>query len=149
MTPSQSLEAVTQFFQRRGLDIRQAPLKDFVSCLLDFYEHVEFSNLAPDGGDMLLFHFGTYDWGAGTHFEFGITRQFITVDEQDDDAFSQLDCSFLYRPTPALTAVGEGEKWCSTRAELGSFQTFIAASNAYAAIAGEPVIDRRLVWSLV
>ncbi|WP_147385607.1 hypothetical protein [Oleomonas cavernae] len=149
MAPSQSLEAVTQFFQHQGLDIRQAPLKDFVSCLLGFYERVEFSNLAPDGGDMLLLQFGTYDWGAGTHFEFDITRQFITADEQDDDAISQLNCSLLYRPTPALMAVGEGDKWCSTRAELGTFQAFIEASSAYAAIIGEPVFDRRLAWSLV
>jgi hypothetical protein len=35
---------------------------------------------------MLLFQFGTYDWGFGENFKFDLTRQFIVADKQDDDA---------------------------------------------------------------
>ncbi|MCL1971600.1 MAG: hypothetical protein FWG57_01250 [Endomicrobia bacterium] len=33
--------------------------------------------------DMLLFQYGTYDWGSGENFEFNITRQFIFADADE------------------------------------------------------------------
>jgi len=55
MTPSRALESMLSFYG----DIR-----------------ADECDVAGDG-DMLLFQWGTYDWGDGDHFEFDITRQFV------------------------------------------------------------------------
>lgn len=38
-----------------------------------------------EDGDMLLYQWGTYDWGAGRWFEINITRQFIPSDGAEDE----------------------------------------------------------------
>ena len=45
--------------------------------------------------DMLLFQYGTYDWGKGDFFEFNITRQFM---EADEDEPYQLSMTLYFDP---------------------------------------------------
>lgn len=82
--------------------------------------------------DMLLYQWGTYDWGAGKHFELNITRQFIEAELEDDDAISQLSLSYLYKPTAELEALGASNCW-----EDGStnFRQFIFESASFIAVA--------------
>jgi hypothetical protein len=53
------------------------------------------TNIHPD--DMLLFQYGTYDWGGelGEHFKFDITRQFS---KKNFDMF-QLSLTLIFEPT--------------------------------------------------
>ena len=54
--------------------------------MLRFYGDESVAGCRDDGaGDMLLYQWGTYDWGAGESFEFDITRQLIFADDEDDD----------------------------------------------------------------
>ena len=56
-----------------------------VAIMLAFYRDQRASDCSIDSdGDMLLFQFGTHDWGDGESFEFDLTRQFII--DGDDDA---------------------------------------------------------------
>ena len=43
-----------------------------------------------EDGDMLLFQWGTYNWGDSTHFELNITRQLMPGGEDGDGGFRQV-----------------------------------------------------------
>ncbi|HZS24691.1 MAG TPA: hypothetical protein VFA30_06840 [Gaiellaceae bacterium] len=68
----------------------------------------------PDGGDMVLFQWGVYDWydGNGERFEIDFTRQFSILTRRGDyDHMEQLHCTFQYEPTEELRALGAGDEW--------------------------------------
>jgi hypothetical protein len=150
MEPSASASALRQFFMRRGLDFEAAPLSDMLETALAFYTMVPAAGLTADGDpDMLLFQFGTYDWGAGEFFEFDITRQFIEADGEGDDAFSQLRCTFLYEPTAELKGLGAANRWCHARGEVPEFRLFIVSTQAYQAALPLIPVRRAIEWSYV
>ena len=88
---------------------------------------------------MLLYQWGTFDWGKGRFFNFDMTRQFNIADADDDDGLFQLHMSFLYRPTDALISLGSGDRWCWTPDELPEFRDFVLSSPAYQAVARQKV----------
>lgn len=139
MTPKSAkkdLESLIQQTCRSAADLMPA---EGVRLMLDFYRDVR-----PDGckdlgknGDMLLVQWGTYDWGQGPSFQFDITRQFIVdfaVNEDDDDAISQLSLRFHFPPSTQLYAIKSSNRWCHTPDELESFEAFIVSNEAYQAV---------------
>ena len=108
------------------------------SSLLDFYrdERVEDCRIEDDG-DMLLYQWGTYDWGQGRWFDLSITRQFIPEGGEDDEIF-QLLVSAKYSPTPDLDSLGSGNRWCGSPDELSQFDEFVSASAALKKLADQP-----------
>lgn len=150
MPPSDSAPALQRFLAEHRIDIGIATLAEFVGALVDFYQKVAFSGLAPIAeADMLLFQFGIYDWGHGEYFEFDITRQFIVDDEEDDDAISQLHCTARYEPSVLLRAVGRGDRWCKSRDGLAEFKSHIEASPAYLAALPLSAKGTQITWGPV
>jgi len=150
MIPSESASALRQFLAGRGIDAKTAKLDQIVEAALDFYVAAPASDLALDGdADMLLFQFGVYDWGKGEHFEFDITRQFIIAGAEGDDAISQLHCTTYYEPTAVLRAIGRGNRWCASRADLPEFRRFVLATGAYVAVLPLPAKERLIEWEPV
>lgn len=98
---------------------------------------------------MLLFQWGTYDWGNGSHFEVNLTRQFIEPEGEGDDAISQLSLTFKFRETPALTEVGEGNLWCKDHGQLNNFMEFINSSTALTAAENHDVVAIEIQHSYV
>ena len=98
--------------------------------MLGFYrdERVEESLLDADG-DMLLYQWGTYNWGNGGSFELDITRQVIVGDGEDEDIF-QLSLTFKFQPAETLRHLGQGDHWCRSSEELEEFQALISDSPA-------------------
>ncbi len=96
--------------------------------MLAFYaeERVEGCSLDEDG-DMLLYQWGTNDWGEGEAFEFNITRQFINA----KDEVSQLSLTYRFAVSKGTRAVGAGIKWCESPDELEKFRRFVSDSKAY------------------
>ncbi|HEY1011770.1 MAG TPA: hypothetical protein VGE07_03640 [Herpetosiphonaceae bacterium] len=100
--------------------------------------------------DMLLFQWGTYDWGAGPHFEASITRQLIPDPSPEelaaeiwDSAIFQLAVKHTYAPNPALDAVGRGSFWLP---EPGDLPEFLASCQAQIEcfaphLAGQPEVS--------
>jgi len=86
-----------------------------------------------EDGDMLLYQWGTYDWGNGKYFNLNLTRQFILDALEDDDAIFQLGLTFLYEPSRILQELEQGNRWCHSPAELRDFEQFVFSSNAYRA----------------
>ena len=73
-----------------------------------------------EDGDMVLFQYGTYDWGSGEFFEMDLVRQLMPPgedDEEDDDVILQLHCTFRYVPTDSLRAFGSFTRWMSVGGE--------------------------------
>ena len=106
--------------------------------MLDFYRDQRAADCdIEQDGDMLLYQWGSYDWGAGLFFELDITRQFIEGEAEDDNVV-QLSLTFRYTPTELLRKVGGGNRWCSALHELESFRAFILKSPAFAAVEDAP-----------
>lgn len=98
---------------------------------------------------MLLFEWGTYDWGEGESFELSLSRQFIELDADGEDAISQLRLVFKYRPTPGLAALGEGNRWCDSHSQLQDFRQHLRGSAAYQRLAAQVPPSVRLTHSYV
>jgi len=101
-----------------------------VEMMLAFYKSVRFDDIdLAAGRDMLLYQWGTYDWGEGESFEFDITRQLILGAGEDEDIF-QLSLTFKFQPTVTLRQLGAGNRWCRSIEEVEEFRSFIDSSPA-------------------
>jgi hypothetical protein len=86
--PQNARQEFEKFLNERGLHPRDLNLADGCEALFDFYR-----DLRPRGrvfeqqedADMLLFQWGTYDWGKGEHFSFNLTRQLIVSENAEDE----------------------------------------------------------------
>jgi len=109
-----------------GLALAQLGAKQAVETMVAFYaaERVEGAHIDEDG-DMLLFQWGTYDWGDGPSFQYDITRQLIVQDDDDDDAIWQLSLTLHYEPGEDAQALGSGDQWCDSPDHLDEFLHFI------------------------
>jgi hypothetical protein len=102
---------------------------------IDLYEktRVEGTNVDQDG-DMLLFQWGTFDWGDGKNFEVDLTRQ-ITLDlpDPDDaaDSMQQLHLQLLYPCSASTENLGRGSKWCGSPGTLSEFKRFLSESDVF------------------
>jgi hypothetical protein len=90
---------------------------------------------------MLLYQWGTYDWGHGQAFELDLTRQVIIPDEEDDDAIWQLHVTYRFEPRQDLQALGQGDRWSSDFGSLDEFVDFVRSTPVYAAIGARRADD--------
>lgn len=107
-----------------------------IQRMLEFYRNVRADNCRFDeDGDILLFQWGTFDWGKGPWFEFDITRQFIVTDSQNDDdsVLTQLSLTF-YFPPEEFNGIKSDNRWCENPNALADFESLIVSTNAYRAV---------------
>lgn len=136
MKPSQAKKHFEKRIESAGVSRQSLTPGRGISLMLEFYRGQRADGCAlDDDGDMLLFQWGTYDFGDGESFQLGITRQFIVADAEGDDAISQLSLTFHYQPSPTLAKLGRGERWCATPSELDAFEKFIVRSQACRSVA--------------
>jgi hypothetical protein len=133
MTPSTSVNAFEEFVENRGGSFPELTVRAGIAEMLCFYESVLPTSCKIENGDMLLFQWGTYDWGNGTQFEVNVTRQFIELEAEDDDAISQLQLTFKFPPDKATTVLGNGNRWCNSQSEILPFSEFIYSNPAFLA----------------
>jgi hypothetical protein len=133
MTPSTSVNAFEEFVESRGGALPALTVRTGAAEMLSFYESVSPTGCANENGDMLVFQWGTYNWGDGTQFEINITRQFIESAAEDDDAISQLQLTFKFPPDKDTAALGDGNRWCESQSETQQFREFIFSSRAFLA----------------
>jgi hypothetical protein len=131
MKPSDSAEALDRYLQRTG-GLENASLNDLILSVIQFYTDCPASSVSDDAwADMLLFQYGCYDWGDGEMFELDLTRQFIIVDEEDDDAISQLHFTAYFKIGGDLRAIGSHDRWCKGHGEIDEFRCEILNSPAF------------------
>ena len=105
--------------------------------MLSFYRDKRADGCAfDDDADMLLFQWGTYDWGDGDSFEFDMTRQLIFDGSEDENTW-QLHLVFKFAPTAALRDAGSGDKWCRSTDHVPRFEQFIHSSRPYQLVSHE------------
>ena len=138
MTPKTAQKELEKRIKQSGTPISSLTPAEGIRLMLDFYRDVRADGCQlEEDGDMLLFQWGTYDFGEGRSFQFNITRQFMLSepeDEDDDAAMSQLSLTFHFTPSPQLDTL-EGNRWCSTPEDLADFEAFITGGEAHRAVA--------------
>jgi hypothetical protein len=148
MRPTESLVVLQKLLAERGTSPASVGLEHAVSQMLTFYRDTTAEGCDERNADMLLYQWGTYDWGQGEAFEIGVTRQFI--EQSDEEArFSQLQFTLRHRPTPDLRALGAGSLWCEAREDASAFSTLVQEHVAYRALAGMQAPEIKLEFSYV
>lgn len=144
MIASEALPAFEAFLNRRGVPVSSASPRVAFEAMVAFFRDMPATDCdRAANGDMLLFQWGTYDWGKGRAFECDITRQFITGGEDED--IWQLHFTIRFRSSDALSALGAGSRWCGSREELAEFAAFVYGTQAFRLVAdsrdGEAELD--------
>lgn len=148
MSPETSVAEFESFLARRGILLSSMGIPQLVESALSFYKTVKAAGLAEGTGtDMLLFQWGVYNWGQGEHFEFGITRQLVSADGEDDDAISQLRFTAYFEPLPALRALPASNRWCESLADLPAFSVFVRDSAAFRSVQSLKPLKVSVEWS--
>ena len=110
-------------------------LEKGVRLMLNFYRDIRAEGCSlEDDGDMLLYQWGTFDWGEGRRFQCNITRQFMEPDDEEDDAISQLSFTFYFPASEFHDTLADGNQWCGSPVDLLEFEEFITDSAAYKAV---------------
>jgi hypothetical protein len=127
------------FVAAARVDLSRAAPSELVGLMVDWYatERVDDADLESDG-DMLLFQWGTYDWGDGLSFQYDITRQLIYQSDPDDDgAIWQLSVTAHYPATLGRTAAS-GNHWCRSPDDLAAFLEIVEDSVATELVGNQP-----------
>ncbi|WP_141758658.1 hypothetical protein [Duganella sp. HH105] len=143
MKPNDSVKAFHDFAAAQGIDLNASTPREGIEAMLEFRTAV---GCAVCCNDMLLYQWGSYDWGAGKYFELNITRQFIEAELEDDDAISQLSLTYKYRPSAELESLGASNCWEDGPSE---FRQFILASDSFIKVADAQPDQVELIHSYV
>lgn len=140
MTPESAKKELAKRISQSGIEMPQLTLAQGIRLMIEFYQDARADGCEFDqDGDMLLFQWGTYNWGDGPSFQCDITRQFIVSDaendaEDDDPVISQLSLRFHFPPSAQFDAIKSSNEWCQTPHDLAAFEAFITENDAYRAV---------------
>jgi hypothetical protein len=136
MKPIESKREFERFLAARHPGPGALTPRQGAAAALDFYEARRATGCDVEAdGDMLLFQWGTYDWGEGEHFEVDFTRQFATPQGDDDPDLRQLSLTFRFPATDLLRGLGAGDRWCHSPSGLAGMRAFVEAAPGLAAVA--------------
>jgi hypothetical protein len=133
MLTQESRAALQQFLTDRGIDAAAVTPVAAVQAMTDWYEAQRVEGVEADGGDMLLFQWGTYDFGGGPSFEFDLVRQLIVDDEIGDDAIWQLHLTLWYPPDETIESESH---WCDSVDDVSEFRAAMLGNATVEQIAG-------------
>jgi len=141
--------AFGRLLAERGLSVEALTADSAIDAMMEFYVAHRATDVAniDDEEDMLLFQWGTYDWGAGASFEYNITRQFIVGGRDDpDDAVWQLSLTVRFEPDKQNAQAGDDSCWCEHPSQADTLKQFIDQSPAtlYARTARPTQVELRL-----
>lgn len=122
---------------RARVDRLDSPVTEsLIDAMIAFYRDQRIDSVDLDAdGDMLLFQWGTYDWGEGKNFELDVARQFI---DREKDEPKQLHILMKFPPSETTKALGDGNEWCEAPKHVDAFVRFIRSCNAYLALQSQP-----------
>lgn len=134
MKAALALEAFERHLLEAGEEEPPRTPRAGFETMLSFYRDVRADDVDLESdGDMLLFQWGTYDWGNGPMFEVDLTRQLIRGTGEDDEIW-QLHLTYRFAPSAALQAIGKGDRWCPTPAQAASFEELVMTHPSLAAV---------------
>jgi len=128
----------------------QVSIEGLIKEGIAFFGECPAVGVVEEYGDMLLFQFGTYDWGTGPLFEIDLARQFLEPENDDEDAaMSQLHITRFYSPVRDLEVLGADERWCRDHSDLPDFSQWVIAQPALAAVSNMTPVKTIIRWELV
>jgi len=128
MKPTSAVKRFLARIERDESSLQSLLPADGIEAMLAFYSEERAQGCSlDDDGDMLLYQWGTHDWGEGEAFELDITRQFIDAKR----VIRQLSLRFKFAVTNETRAAGDSNRWCELLDEVDGFRRFILASKAY------------------
>jgi hypothetical protein len=142
--PEDTLQEFQTFLSHRGLAVATLNVANGSAAVFDFYQDVRPGCAQIPDGDMLLFQWGTYDWGQGEHFQLDLTRQLILSHDAEDEDIWQLSLTFLFDPVGDLKALGAGNEWCQSLHALAQFRTRVCGSAAFVACSAHRILRATL-----
>lgn len=133
-------KAITSSFKNylkdQGVKEKDITLESLMDLVLAYFQEVQFESAdIENDGDMLLFEYGTYDWGQGKFFQIGLTRQLIEMhddDEEQEDHMYQLQVTLFYNPSE-FDSLPAFNKWSNEFSDLNDFKNMIVNSAGYQA----------------
>ena len=144
--PKEAITAFEKQLKNSIIDFHNISVELLIDQQLTFYKKIRAKNVSYENdGDMILFQWGTYDWGEGKYFQFDIARQFIETDKNGDDAISQFHTILFYDPN----SIGEeiqGNKWFNNYKNTDEIKIFILQSDIYERIKSLKPIKREISW---
>ncbi len=154
MLAQNALQEFQVFMKTKGAELKALKPIDAVKLIIEFYKEIRAENcVIEDDGDMLLFQWGTYDWGKGEVFDYNITRQFIfPVKHTSEYGTSveseiwQLSLTLKYEPTHQLRDLGPGGLWCDSPADIAEFEDYVLGCEATSTAQGLQAIDVHLEY---
>jgi hypothetical protein len=134
MKSKNALKEFEQYLRRAGeIQLPRFPRAGFQK-MASFYTEVRADDVDLEtDGDMLLYQWGTYDWGRGQMFEVDVTRQLIRGTGEDHDIW-QLHLTYRFPPSELLRAIGKGDRWCARPGDIESFEQFLMTHPGVAAV---------------
>jgi hypothetical protein len=148
MIPADSANAFTEFAELRGAALKGATPAQGIEAMICFFRDIQPESPVVEGGDMLLYQWGSYDWGNGPSFQLNITRQFIEVIDEEE-VMSQLGLTFHFAPSDQMKAFGAKNQWCETKGVLTEFVVFIHQSAPYLTLKDSAAKRIEVNWNRV
>ena len=122
-------EHFEKYLSERRLSVEQLDAENALVAMVGFYLDVRADKVATDeGGDLLLFDWGTYEWEDGPRFQYCITRQFMLPGEVAE--CWHLAVTLYYGSDGRTLALDAGERACASFADLDAFLTFVDGAPA-------------------
>jgi hypothetical protein len=121
----------------QGLDLAFIDPAGAVDVMIHWYETVGADDAAPsdEDGDGLLFQWGTYEFEEPRTFQYNLTRQLISY-EDDEQVIWQLSLTLHYEPsTESGNLRGDRTIWCFARADIPAWRAAVRASAASSYVA--------------
>ena len=132
MNEDKITEAFCGYAERKVINLDELSLSDFPRLIIEYYSELEFPELdRADDGDMLLFQYGTYDWGDGPFFEVDFTRQFYQffADAEDHEIIQQ-SFTFYFDPE-RFRHIEPFDLWSNTVTSFSEFEAAIVNTQGY------------------
>ena len=134
-----------KYLSEKGLNPQSFSAKEITDTSIELYNNQRIENCdLENDGDMLLFQWGTYDWGKGRFFQIDMTRQMIC-----SDGMYQMNAIAYYEPSKELESIKAGNQWCSNLSEVETFKGFIKASGLMDKVESIDVIKSEIIISRV
>ena len=148
LNPECSVSSFRSFALQSHVHVDDITAEDAVRLMLAFYRHVHAPvGLLEDDGDTLHFEWGLFDCGETELFHFELSREFTEASRQEDNGTSRFTLGLHYKPTFTLRAIGNGDQWCHSRADVDAFAQSMLEHEAYKALACLPPAEVALEWN--
>jgi len=141
MSEALDLERLYEVVRARLEAVKPSPVEVFPSLLDVFAVTRVLGCDIENGGDMLLFQWGTYGAGSEERFDIDLTRQLskeVVLDPDQpglvDTELHQLSVTFRFAPTDELRQLEDGDRWCDNPEGVAAFAEYVLASGPMAAV---------------